>query len=71
MVQIKSSKNVKICPFRLLRDYYGDSLDVIFSQFPNHCLPLPQMFLRVTTIPQVFLLFPLSVSPVSYFRFLD
>ena len=71
MVQIKSSENVKICPFRLLGDCYGDSLDVMFSQFPNHFLPFPQMFLRVTTIPQVFLLFPLNVSPVSYFRFLD
>ena len=66
---------VKTCPIRFLRDYYGNSLDVMFPQFPNHFLPFPMVFPHVSPsvsiFPLVFLLFPLSVSPVSYFRFCD
>ena len=39
---------VKNSPFRFLRDYYGDSLDVMFPQFPNHFLPFPMMFPHVS-----------------------
>ena len=71
--KLNTRRIVKICPFRFLRDYYGDSLDVLFPQFPNHFLPFPMLFLHVSpsvsTIFSVFLLFPLSVSPASYFRF--
>ena len=45
----------------------------MFSQFPNHCLPFPMVFLHVSSVflqfPQVFLKLPLSVSPFSYFIF--
>ena len=73
--KLNTRKIVKTCWFRFLRDYYGDSLDVIFPQFPNHFLPyrfpwcfrmFPLVFLQFR---RMFLLFPLSVSPVSYFRF--
>ena len=38
-----------------MRDYYGDSLDVMLSQFPNYFLPSPMVFPRVS----------LSVSSIS------
>ena len=61
---------VKTCPFRFLRDYYGDTLDVMFLQFPNHfpwCFRMfPLVFLQ---FPREFQLFPLCISPVSFFRF--
>ena len=64
---------VKTCPFRFLCDYYGDSLDAIFPQFPNNFLQFPMVFPHVSLVflqfPRVFLLFRLSVLPVSYFRF--
>ena len=34
----------KTCPFLFLRDYYGDSLSLMFPQFPNHFLPFPMVF---------------------------
>ena len=68
--KLNTSRIVKTCPFRFPRDYYGNSLHVIFPQFPNHYLPCFRMFpLVLLRFPRVFLLFPLSVSPVSYFRF--
>ena len=36
------------CPFRFLRDYYGDSLDVMFAQFLNHFLPFSMVFPHVS-----------------------
>ena len=59
--KLNTREAVKTSPFCFLRDYYGDSLNVIFPQFPNHFLP----FLMVL----VFLQFSLGVSPISYFRF--
>ena len=41
----------------------------VFNPFPYHfpwCFPMFPLFLR---FPQMFLLFPLSVSPISSFRF--
>ena len=35
---------IKYMPSRFLRDYYGDSLDVMFPQFPNHFLLFPMVF---------------------------
>ena len=40
---------LKTCPFCFLRDYYGDSLDVMFPQFLNHFLPFPLVFPPVST----------------------
>ena len=48
------------------RDYHGDSLNAMFSWFPNYFLPFLLIFLR---FPSVFLLFSRSVIPVSYCRF--
>ena len=59
--KLNTREAVKTSPFCFLRDYYGDSLNVIFPQFPNHFLP----FLMVL----VFLQFSLGVSPISYFRY--
>ena len=39
---------VKTCSFCFIRDYYGDSLDVMFPQFPNHLLPFHMVFLHVS-----------------------
>ena len=39
---------VKTCPFCFLHDYYGDSLNVMFPQFPNHFLPFPMLFPHVS-----------------------
>ena len=64
---------VKSCVLCFLRDYYGDSPDVVFPSFLfiSYRLPwcfrmFPLVFLR---FPRVFLLFPIGASPVSYFRF--
>ena len=38
----------KTYPFSSLRDYHGDSLDVMFPQFPNHFLPFPMVFPHVS-----------------------
>ena len=46
---------VKTCLFRFLRDYYGNSLNDMFPQFPNHFLPFPMVFPHVS----------LSVSTIS------
>ena len=59
----------KTCSFRFLRDYYGDFLDVMFSQFPNHSYRFPWYF---PIFPLMFLQFLGGVSvgfPASYFRF--
>ena len=53
---------VKICPLCFLRDYYGDSLNVMFSQFPNHFLAFPMVFSHVS--PSVSKI-SLGVSTVS------
>ena len=42
--KLNTRRIVKTCPFRFLRDYYGDSLNVMFPQFPNHFLPFPIVF---------------------------
>ena len=64
---------VKSCVLCFLRDYYGDSPDVVFPSFLfiSYRLPwcfrmFPLVFLR---FPRVFLLFPIGAYPVSYFRF--
>ena len=42
--KLNTRRIVKTCPFRFMCDCYGDSLDVIFLQFPNHFLPFPMVF---------------------------
>ena len=53
---------VKTCPFSFLREYNGDSLDVMFPQFPNHFPLFPMVFLHVS--PSVSTI-SLGVSTVS------
>ena len=48
LCKLNTRRLVKSCPFRFLRDYSGDSLDVMFSQFPNHFLPFPMVFPHVS-----------------------
>ena len=59
----------------VLRDYYCDTLNVMFPQFPNHLIPFLMVFRHVTPSVSTFssgvLQFPLSVSSVSYFRFCE
>ena len=68
-----TSRIVKTCPFHFLVDNYGDSLDVMFPQFPNNFLPFPIVFpyvsFSVSTISSGISAVSFSVSPVSYFRF--
>ena len=71
---LNTSGIAKTCPLHFLHDYYGYSPDVTFPQFSNHFQPFHMVSPHVSLIvflriPQVFLLFPLSVSLVSYFRF--
>ena len=64
---------VKSCVLCFLRDYYGDSPDVVFPSFLFISYRLPWCFrmfpLVLLRFPWVFLLFPIGPSPVSYFRF--
>ena len=60
---------VETCSFRFLRNYYGDSLDVMFLQFPYHFLPFPMVFPHVSPSVSKISSGISTVSPVSYFRF--
>ena len=64
---------VKSCVLCFLRDYYGDSPDVVFPSFLFISYRLPWCFrmfpLVLLRFPWVFLLFLIGASPVSYFRF--
>ena len=64
---------VKSCVLCFLRDYYGDSPDVVFPSFLFISYRLPWCFrmfpLVLLRVPWVFLLCPIGASPVSYFRF--
>ena len=70
---LNTRRFAKTCPFRFLSNYYGESLDAMLSQFPNHYLPFPMMFLyvspSVSTISLGDSTDPLNISPVSYFTF--
>ena len=66
--RLTASLIVKICPFRCLCGYYGDSLDVMFPNFLTISYRFPRCF---RMFRRVSLLFPLIVSRVSYFRFCD
>lgn len=41
-------KIIKICQFCFPRDYYGYSLNIMFSRFPNHYCPFPMVFPHVS-----------------------
>ena len=60
--KLKTGGTVTACPFRFLRDYYSDSLNVLFYQFPNYLLPFPVVFPHVS--PSVTTI-SLGVSTVS------
>ena len=45
--KLNTRRIIETCPFRFLRDYYGDSIHAMFPQFPNHFLPFLMVFLHV------------------------
>ena len=61
---------VKTCAFRFLRDYYSDSLDVMFPQFSNHFLPFPMVFSHVSLSVCRISSGVSTVSPKCFPRFL-
>ena len=73
--KLNTRRMVKTCPFRFCvfimvipRRYVPLSFVTISNRFPWYLRMFPLVFLRSR---RVFLLFPLSVSPVSYFIFCD
>ena len=74
LCKLNTGEFVKTCLFRLPR-YYGDSHSVMFPRFIPISFRFPWCFPMFTLVllwfPQVFLLFLLSVFPVSYFRFCE
>ena len=44
----QTHKIIKICQFCFPRDYYGYSLNIMFSRFPNHYCPFPMVFPHVS-----------------------
>ena len=66
--KLNTRRIVKTCRFRFLRDYYGNSLDIMFSQFPNHFIPFSMVFPHVS--PSVSTI-SAGVSTVSPFPTLD
>ena len=71
--KLNTRRIVKTCPLRFLRDYYGGSLDVMFSSFLTISQQFRWCFCIFALVPlrflRVFLLFPLSAFLVSYSRF--
>ena len=73
--KLNTCEIVKTCPFRFLRDYYGNSFHVLLPQFPNHFLPFLMVFPHVS--PSVSTIFSgvstvsPQCSPVSFFRFCE
>ena len=60
----------KTCSFRFLRDYNGDSLDVMFPHFPNNVLPFPMVFPYVSPSVSTISSGVPTVSPQCFPRFL-
>ena len=60
----------KACLFCFLRDYYGDSLDAMFPQFPDHFLPFPVVFPHVFPSLSTFFLGVSTVSSQCFPHFL-
>ena len=69
--KLNTRRIVQTWAFCFPRDYYGDTLDVIFPQFPNHFLPFPKVLPHVSPIVSTISSGVSTVSPVSYFRFCD
>ena len=69
--KVNTSRIVKTCLFRFSHDYYGDSLDVMFPQFPNHSLPfLIMVFPHVSPGVPALSSSVSTVSPQCFPRFL-
>ena len=68
--KLNTHRLVKICPFCFLRNYYGNSLDVMFLQFSNHFLPFPMVFPRVSPSVSLISSGVSTVFPQYFSRFL-
>ena len=69
MCKLNTHRIAKTSSFCFLRNYYGDSLEVMFPQFPKHFLMFHMVFLHVSISVSTISLDVSTVSPVSYFRF--
>ena len=67
---LNTRRFAKTCPFRFLSNYYGESLDAMLSQFPNHYLPFPMMFLYISPSVSTISLSDSTDSPQYFSRFL-
>ena len=79
--KLNTRRIVKICPFRFLRNFYGNSLDFMFPHFPNLFLPFSMVFPHIspgvstissgfsTVFPQCFPHFLFSILRFSYVSF--
>ena len=67
--KLNTHRIVKTCPFHFLHDYYGDSLDVMFPQFPKHFLPFPMVFSHVSPSLSTISSGISTVSPQCFPRF--
>ena len=58
--KLNTRRIVKTClSVSFFRDYYDDSLDVMFPQFPNHLPPFPMAFPHVSpSVSGCFYCFP-------------
>ena len=61
---------VKTCLFRFLHDYYGNSFNDMFPQFPKHFLPFPMVFPHVSPSVSTISSGVATVSPHCFSRFL-
>ena len=68
--KLNTCRIVKTCPFHSLRDYCGNSLDVMFPQFPNHFLPFLMVFLHVSPSVSTISLVVSTVSTQCFPHFL-
>ena len=68
--KLNTREIVKTCPFCFLCDYYGDSVDVMFSQFANHFLSFPMVFPYISPSVSTISYGVSTVSPRCFPRFL-
>ena len=68
--KINTRRIAKTFPFRFLGDYYGDSLDVLFPQFPINFLPFLIVFLHISASVSTTSSGAFTVYPQCFPRFL-